>query len=207
MADRGTGKTDSGPHSMQAALMDTQQREMDLDAAAQSADGATRAIVFGFRDLLLHRAEKHVTTLAQAHEQSAQVLQGKLQDASDHVMEAFNKFVTETLQHLESERKKLENDTGQIVNDIQKLRDDVNKRSQELKDATEKWEEQHKRTFQGLDKFQKEYRDMIHELDSASKRMEKVVEGSKLTSISTVIAIFVAGFLGSSLAYLVLSKF
>jgi hypothetical protein len=100
----------------------------------------------------------------------------------------------------------MEHDTNNVVSEITKLTNEVTKRSAELKTATDNWEDQHKRAFQGLEKFQKEYREMINQLDAASKRMEKIVDSSKITSVPTILAIFVGSLLGSGLAYFLLIR-
>ena len=181
-----------------------QQRVMDIEEATRYTDQSTQAIVSGFRDLLLHRADRHAKTLTRAYEDAYARLQNHLNESADTVEGEFKKFVDETLVKLDNSRKKMEHDTNNVVSEVAKLTAEVIKRSSELKAATDNWEDQHKRTFQGLEKFQKEYREMIHQLDAASKRMEKIVDSSKITSIPTILAIFVGSLLGSGLAYLIL---
>lgn len=176
------------------------QTELNLDEAARAADQATRAVVLGFRDVLFQRGKQHADHLTRAYEDAAATLQKTIEQEAKRIGDEFRRFGDDVITRLEEKRVSLEHDTRQITNDINNLHAEVKKRTQELKTATEEWENQHKRTFQGLDKFQKEYRDMIAQMDSATARMDKIVEGTKHPSVLSVVSVFLGSALGAALA-------
>jgi DNA repair exonuclease SbcCD ATPase subunit len=190
-------ETPASPHPSAWVPTPTHLR---LEKAAKSADESMRAVVLGFRDVLFQRGDRHADSLTRAYEDAAAALQKSIEKEAARIGREFKRFGDEVVTGLEEKRASLEHDTRQITNDINNLHTEVKKRTQELKTATEEWENQHKRTFQGLDKFQKEYRDMIAQLDATSARMEKVVEGTRHPSVMSVLSIFIASVLGSALA-------
>lgn len=160
--------------------------------------------ILGFRDRVLNRSTLHGQALIGAYQEGVAQFRKTISDGQQKMSDDMERFREEALKELDEKLKSLRSDVAHVTNDVSRIKADVKQSADGLKKSLDEWEEQHKRTFQALDRFQKEYRDTIEQFAKATERMEEIVHGSRNLSTVSVLSVFMASALGSALVLLLL---